>query len=55
MAVDEMDQLVTCSMDDTVRYTNLSKRDYRLVELLPFVILLQPYYFIANFVDLNGK
>ncbi|XP_075276652.1 WD repeat-containing protein 1 [Opisthocomus hoazin] len=28
MAVDEMDQLVTCSMDDTVRYTNLSKRDY---------------------------
>ncbi|NXX26119.1 WDR1 protein, partial [Nicator chloris] len=28
MAVDEMDQLVTCSMDDTVRYTSLGKRDY---------------------------
>lgn len=54
MAVDEMDQLVTCSMDDTVRYTNLSKRDYRLVKLLPFIILLQSY-FIASFVDLNGK
>uniref|UniRef100_A0A7M4E813 WD repeat domain 1 n=1 Tax=Crocodylus porosus TaxID=8502 RepID=A0A7M4E813_CROPO len=28
MAVDEMDQLVSCSMDDTVRYTSLSKKDY---------------------------
>lgn len=36
MAVDEMDQLVTCSMDDTVRYTNLNERDYRLVKILPF-------------------
>lgn len=50
MAVDEMDQLVTCSMDDTVRYTNLSKRDYRLVKLIfycnieAFFILQQPFY-----------
>uniref|UniRef100_A0A8D2KQW8 WD repeat domain 1 n=1 Tax=Varanus komodoensis TaxID=61221 RepID=A0A8D2KQW8_VARKO len=28
MAVDESDQLVSCSMDDTVRYTSLSKKDY---------------------------
>nr|XP_042711398.1 WD repeat-containing protein 1 isoform X4 [Chrysemys picta bellii] len=28
MAVDELDQLVSCSMDDTVRYTSLTKRDY---------------------------
>nr|XP_020670340.1 WD repeat-containing protein 1 isoform X2 [Pogona vitticeps] len=28
MAVDEMEQLVTCSMDDTVRYTSLNKKDY---------------------------
>lgn len=43
MAVDEMDQLVTCSMDDTVRYTNLSKRDYRLVKMLPFIVVLLFY------------
>ena len=42
MAVDEMDQLVTCSMDDTVRYTNLSKRDYRSVKMLPSIVILQP-------------
>lgn len=29
MAVDEWDQLVSCSMDDTVRYTSLSTKDYR--------------------------
>uniref|UniRef100_A0A5F8H8G0 WD repeat-containing protein 1 n=1 Tax=Monodelphis domestica TaxID=13616 RepID=A0A5F8H8G0_MONDO len=28
MTVDETDQLVSCSMDDTVRYTNLIQRDY---------------------------
>uniref|UniRef100_A0ACB8E6B2 WD repeat-containing protein 1 n=1 Tax=Sphaerodactylus townsendi TaxID=933632 RepID=A0ACB8E6B2_9SAUR len=28
MAVDESDQLVSCSMDDTVRYTSLNKKDY---------------------------
>ncbi|XP_066488091.1 WD repeat-containing protein 1 [Tiliqua scincoides] len=28
MAVDESEQLVSCSMDDTVRYTSLSKKDY---------------------------
>lgn len=29
MTVDESGQLVSCSMDDTVRYTSLSLRDYR--------------------------
>lgn len=29
MTVDESGQLVSCSMDDTVRYTNLALRDYR--------------------------
>lgn len=29
MTVDESGQLVSCSMDDTVRYTNLTLRDYR--------------------------
>lgn len=29
MTVDECGQLVSCSMDDTVRYTNLTLRDYR--------------------------
>lgn len=33
MTVDEAGQLVSCSMDDTVRYTNLSLRDYRSVLL----------------------
>lgn len=28
MTVDEHGQLVSCSMDDTVRYTNLTLRDY---------------------------
>ncbi|XP_062838145.1 WD repeat-containing protein 1 isoform X1 [Anolis carolinensis] len=28
MAVDEKDQLVSCSMDDTVRYTSLNTKDY---------------------------
>lgn len=31
MTVDESGQLVSCSMDDTVRYTNLTLRDYRYV------------------------
>lgn len=31
MTVDEAGQLVSCSMDDTVRYTNLTLRDYRCV------------------------
>lgn len=29
MTVDESGQLVSCSMDDTVRYTSLMLRDYR--------------------------
>ncbi|RXN22231.1 WD repeat-containing 1 [Labeo rohita] len=29
MAVDDSGRLVTCSMDDTVRYTDLSKKEYR--------------------------
>lgn len=29
MTVDESGQLVSCSMDDTVRYTSLTLRDYR--------------------------
>lgn len=31
MTVNESGQLVSCSMDDTVRYTNLTLRDYRYV------------------------
>lgn len=31
MAVDEADQLVTCSMDDTVRFTSVTKKEYRWV------------------------
>ncbi|KAJ7329556.1 hypothetical protein JRQ81_015730 [Phrynocephalus forsythii] len=34
MAVDEMEQLVTCSMDDTVRYTSLNKKDYSGQDIL---------------------
>lgn len=29
--MDDAGQLVSCSMDDTVRYTNLTLRDYRCV------------------------
>lgn len=29
MTVDESGQLVSCSMDDTVRYTSVTLRDYR--------------------------
>uniref|UniRef100_A0A3Q2NP68 WD repeat domain 1 n=1 Tax=Fundulus heteroclitus TaxID=8078 RepID=A0A3Q2NP68_FUNHE len=29
MQADEANELVTCSMDDTLRYTNLSKKEYR--------------------------
>ncbi|XP_067444109.1 WD repeat-containing protein 1 [Thunnus thynnus] len=28
MVVDETDELVTCSMDDTLRYTNIGKKEY---------------------------
>nr|XP_033805058.1 WD repeat-containing protein 1 [Geotrypetes seraphini] len=28
MAVDEFNQLVSCSMDDTLRYTNIAKKEY---------------------------
>lgn len=28
MTVDELGQLISCSMDDTVRYTSLTLRDY---------------------------
>lgn len=29
MAINENDELVTCSMDDTLRFTSLSKKEYR--------------------------
>lgn len=29
MAVNDNDELVTCSMDDTLRFTSLSKKEYR--------------------------
>lgn len=29
LVVDEDDELVTCSMDDTVRYTDAIKREYK--------------------------
>lgn len=29
MTTDDANQLVTCSMDDTLRYTNLDKTEYR--------------------------
>lgn len=29
MAVDDFEQLVSCSMDDTVRYTSINKKEYR--------------------------
>ena len=32
MVVDEADQLVTCSMDDTVRFTSVTKKEYRWVQ-----------------------
>ncbi|TMS19568.1 WD repeat-containing protein 1 [Larimichthys crocea] len=35
MVIDEAnDELVTCSMDDTVRYTNLSKKEYSASDML---------------------
>lgn len=30
MAISENDELVTCGMDDTLRFTSLSKKEYRL-------------------------
>lgn len=29
LTVDDSDQLVSCSMDDTVRFTDLKKKEYR--------------------------
>lgn len=29
MAINDNDELVTCSMDDTLRFTSLSKKEYR--------------------------
>nr|XP_046195849.1 WD repeat-containing protein 1-like [Oncorhynchus gorbuscha] len=34
MAVDEADQLVTCSMDDTVRFTSMTKKEYSASNLV---------------------
>lgn len=34
MAVDDSNRLVTCSMDDTVRYTDLSKKEYSASDLV---------------------
>lgn len=34
MAVDEKEQLVTCSMDDTIRYTSLDKKDYSTQDIV---------------------
>ncbi|XP_071372655.1 WD repeat-containing protein 1 isoform X1 [Centroberyx affinis] len=34
MVVDEADQLVSCSMDDTVRYTNINKKEYSASDLV---------------------
>uniref|UniRef100_A0AAR2LTL6 WD repeat domain 1 n=1 Tax=Pygocentrus nattereri TaxID=42514 RepID=A0AAR2LTL6_PYGNA len=34
MAVDESNNLVTCSMDDTVRYTDLGKKEYSASDLV---------------------
>ncbi|XP_071192625.1 WD repeat-containing protein 1-like [Salvelinus alpinus] len=34
MAVDEADQLVTCSMDDTVRFTSVTKKEYSASNLV---------------------
>ncbi|ROL53566.1 WD repeat-containing protein 1 [Anabarilius grahami] len=40
MMVDDADRLVTCSMDDTVRYTDLSKREYSSNEGLSVQLVL---------------
>lgn len=29
VVIDEANELVTCSMDDTLRYTNINKKEYR--------------------------
>ncbi|XP_064199929.1 WD repeat-containing protein 1 [Anguilla rostrata] len=34
MAVDESEKLVTCSMDDTVRYTSLAKKEYSASDMV---------------------
>lgn len=33
MAVNDNDELATCSMDDTLRFTHLSKKEYRYLPL----------------------
>lgn len=58
MAVDESEQLVSCSMDDTVRYTSLSKKDYRYVCMIcpkPFTgLLLGNKYALYNSSQFNS-
>ncbi|XP_055364847.1 WD repeat-containing protein 1 [Betta splendens] len=34
MLIDESNELVTCSMDDTVRYTNISKKEYSASDIV---------------------
>ncbi|KAL0977799.1 hypothetical protein UPYG_G00161310 [Umbra pygmaea] len=34
MAVDDADQLVTCSMDDTIRFTSVTKKEYSASDLV---------------------
>ncbi|XP_056129514.1 WD repeat-containing protein 1 [Lampris incognitus] len=42
MVVDEVGQLVSCSMDDTVRFTNLSKNEYSASDVVKMDV--QPKY-----------
>ncbi|MEQ2196725.1 hypothetical protein XENOCAPTIV_010400, partial [Xenoophorus captivus] len=39
MQADEANDLVTCSMDDTLRYTSLSKKEYRLVDSMVYLLV----------------
>uniref|UniRef100_A0A8C7US15 Anaphase-promoting complex subunit 4 WD40 domain-containing protein n=1 Tax=Oncorhynchus mykiss TaxID=8022 RepID=A0A8C7US15_ONCMY len=43
MAVDDADQLVTCSMDDTVRFTSVTKKEYRWVQTRSIMLILTVY------------
>lgn len=40
MAVNENDELVSCGMDDTLRFTNLKKNEYRSASLCASAVLL---------------
>lgn len=40
MAVNDTEELVTCSMDDTLRFTNLSKKEYRYLSLWDYTAAL---------------